>query len=571
MSNKRIRCAIYTRKSTEEGLEKEFNTLEAQREACEAYIKSQQHEGWVLIDTQYNDGGFTGGNMERPALKALMEDIKAGRIDVIVVYKVDRLSRALSDFAQMVQVFDAYEVSFVSITQQFNTTTSMGRLTLNILLSFAQFEREVIGERVRDKIAASKKKGMWMGGYPPLGYDIQHRKLVANPAEAKLICEIFALHLEMRSGYQLAQLLNERGDTNKRWQNQRGVESGGQKFSHQAIYKILNNPVYIGLTRHKGKVYDGQHEGIVPMELWERVQALLKDGKEQRVTRHAKHGRLLMGKCFAPSGDIYTPTYSKKGERQYHYYIEKKSQHRIKAQDLERLVIDTIRMLARESKHWLECWKQNSTLTAKEAQHKWEALWAGWSSYAKEQRQQIVRNVVERIVITKDQLTVRLSYAGIGKAIEESVVSDVDCMVPKEEGYRPLVVQEERHLEITIPARFEVYGRSQIAVDGAGLPIRAFKRSNYNQVLVNALVRSYQWNQLLESGKTSVTELAKREGRSRTYISRILNLRYLAPEIIESILTGTQPETLHLKGLTQILPIEWHCQKRLLNFPVSAQ
>lgn len=383
--------------------------------------------------------------------------------------------------------------------------------------------------------------------------------------------EIFELHLEMRSGYQLAQLLNERGDRNKRWVNRHGATSGGQRFSYQAIYKILNNPLYIGKITHKDQVYEGQHEGIVPLELWQKVQAALKDGKEHRATRHAKHGMLLMGKCVAPSGEVYTPTYSKKGNRHYRYYICKSTQHRIKAQDLERLVIDTIRMLARQPKHWLDCWKQSKTLIAKEAQHKWERLWSAWNESDKERRQEIVRSVIERIVVTDDQLTVRMGYQGICETVENRDLIESDAKLPREKGYVPKVEQGEEYLEITIPARFEMYGKSQIAVDAEGQPIRAFKRSNYNQVLVNALVRSYQWNQQIDKGEVNVTELAKQEGRSRTHISRILNLRYLAPEIIESILTGTQPETLHLKDLTQVLPIEWHCQKRVLNFPDSAK
>lgn len=566
MSNKPIRCAIYTRKSTEEGLDKEFNSLEAQREACEAYIRSQMHEGWVLIPTAYDDGGYTGGNMERPALKALMADIKAGKVDTIVVYKVDRLSRSLNDFAQMVNVFDRQQVSFVSITQQFNTTTSMGRLTLNILLSFAQFEREVIGERVRDKVAASKQKGMWMGGHPPLGYDIEQRKLVVNPQEARLVNEIFERYLDMGSAYKLADVLNGRGDRNKCWVNRHGVESGGKPFSYQALYKILNNPLYIGRIRHKEKTYEGQHQAIISTELWERVQSALKEGNERRVRRHAKHGALLMGICFSPAGHIYTPTYTTTGAVRHRYYIEKKTQHRIKAVDLESLVTDTIRLLSREPKHWQACWSNGGNLIEKEAQRRWEVLWSGWKHMPDARRQHIARQVIERITIGKEQFTVRLSYAGMLEALDEVGAGTASDAEQAESGYQPSVVQGEGYLEITIAVRFEIYGRSQMALDAEGRPIRAFKKSNYNPVLVNALVKSYRWNRQLESGQITISELAKQEGRARTYVSRIVNLMMLAPDIISSILTGTQPATMHLKDLTANLPIEWHRQKQVLKF-----
>lgn len=483
-----------------------------------------------------------------------------------IVRRVDQLRIDPIAFNRLIrQARDAQQVSFVSITQQFNTTTSMGRLTLNILLSFAQFEREVIGERVRDKVAASKQRGMWMGGYPPLGYDIEHRKLVANVQEAALVNEIFERYLEMRSAYKLAEFLNARGDTNKRWINRLGAESGGQPFSYQALYKILNNPLYIGLIKHKDKIYDGQHEGIISMELWERVQSSLKEGQEQRARRHAKHGALLMGKCFSPAGDIYTPTYSTSGGVQHRYYFEKKAQHRIKARDLELLVVDTIRLLSREPKHWRVCWTRNQ-LIENEAQHRWEAIWSNWSNLPDQRRQHITGEVIDRIIIDKDQLTVRLSYAGVVRALEEVESEGVSQTEQRDSGYRPSVVQGEDYLEIIIAARFEIYGRSQIALDAEGRPVRAFKKSNYNPVLVNALVKSYRWNRQLDNGQITISDLAKQEGRARTYVSRVVNLMLLAPDIISAILTGTQPATMHLQDLTANLPVEWHRQKQLLKF-----
>jgi len=266
------RCAIYTRKSSEEDLEQDFNSLHAQREACEAFVKSQTGEGWRLIKTAYDDGGLSGGNMERPALNRLLADIGSGLVDVVVVYKVDRLTRSLADFAKMVEVFDAHDVSFVAVTQQFNTTTSMGRLTLNVLLSFAQFEREVTGERIRDKIAASKRKGLWMGGVPPLGYDVRDRCLVINEAEAATVRMIYQRYLRLGSVRLLKHELDRCGTISKIRVSRKGVRSGGQPFSRGALYELLANPLYIGDVRHRRERHSGQHPPILHRSLWERTQ-----------------------------------------------------------------------------------------------------------------------------------------------------------------------------------------------------------------------------------------------------------------------------------------------------------
>src|SRR5216683_1064697 len=297
------RCAIYTRKSSEEGLEQEFNSLHAQREACEAFIRSQAGEGWRLVRTHYDDGGLSGATMERPALQRLMADIDKGLIDVVVVYKVDRLTRSLTDFAKMVEVFDARSVSFVAVTQQFNTTTSMGRLTLNVLLSFAQFEREVTGERIRDKIAASKKKGMWMGGLVPLGYDAIERRLVENQSEAETVREIFRRYLELGSVRLLMEDLNHRGVRSKIRIAKNGKPSGGNLFFRGALYSLLSNPIYIGEIRHKGVSHPGLHQPNVERELWDATQLLLRS----HAVRHAPRSRKsavssLTGKLFDESG-----------------------------------------------------------------------------------------------------------------------------------------------------------------------------------------------------------------------------------------------------------------------------
>ena len=317
------RCAIYTRKSSEEGLEQDFNSLHAQREACEAFIKSQAGEGWRLVKTAYDDGGLSGGTMERPALQRLLADVNQGVIDVVVVYKVDRLTRSLTDFAKMVEVFDAHAVSFVAVTQQFNTTSSMGRLTLNVLLSFAQFEREVTGERIRDKIAASKQKGMWMGGLVPLGYEVHERRLIVNQSEAETVREIFRRYLELGCVRLLMEELNRRGIRSKVRVAKNGKTSGGNSFFRGALYVLLSNPIYIGEIRHKGVRHPGLHEPIVDRELWEKTQLLLRSQAVRGGSRTKAVASPLMGRLFDESGQSLTPSHAVKGERRYRYYVSR--------------------------------------------------------------------------------------------------------------------------------------------------------------------------------------------------------------------------------------------------------
>jgi site-specific DNA recombinase len=318
------RCAIYTRKSSDEGLEQAFNSLDAQREACEAYVQSQKHEGWSIVKTAYNDGGFSGGTMSRPALQALLSAVEAGKVDVIVVDKVDRLTRSLADFAKIVEVLDAKGVSFVSVTQQFNTTTSMGRLTLNVLLSFAQFEREVTGERIRDKIAASKKKGMWMGGSPPLGYDARDRQLVVNEVEAERVRLIFRRYLELGSVAALMKDLRASKVHSKRWTTRTGRVLGGKPFMRGALYDLLQNRIYRGEITHKDTSYPGNHDPIVPLELWESVQARLAENRRKDLGRRESVSETspLTGLLYDDRGHPMSPTYTQKASgKRYRYYL----------------------------------------------------------------------------------------------------------------------------------------------------------------------------------------------------------------------------------------------------------
>ena len=347
------KCAVYVRKSSEEGLEQDFNSLDAQREACLAYIASQKAEGWSAIKEQYDDGGFSGGNMDRPGLKKLLDDIQAGKVSIVVVYKIDRLTRSLMDFAKLVEIFDKHEVTFVSVTQSFNTTTSMGRLTLNVLLSFAQFEREVTGERIRDKIAASKKKGMWMGGTRPTGYDIKDKQLVINPEEAGLIKLIFEKYIELGCVRRLKEYLDFQGIKTKNWKSRRGRTHGSASFSRGILYKILGNPVYIGKTRHKDKIYEGQHIALLSEDIWNRAQEILSAATVSTKSRPAVSGNVLKGKLFDHEGNYYSPVFTSRGVKQYRYYtsqaplqgrpVPKGIVGRIPAQDIETLIESTIR------------------------------------------------------------------------------------------------------------------------------------------------------------------------------------------------------------------------------------
>jgi site-specific DNA recombinase len=349
-----FRCAIYTRKSSEDGLEQEFNSLDAQREACEAYVTSQRHAGWIALPDMYDDGGLSGGTMERPALQRLLADIRAGKIQIIVVYKVDRLTRSLADFAKIVDVLDAHGASFVSVTQQFNTTTSMGRLTLNMLLSFAQFEREIAGERIRDKIAASKAKGMWMGGNVPLGYDVKDRKLVVNETEASTVRMIFRRYAELGSVALLKAELDRVGIVSKRREGAGGALSGGKRFSRGALYLMLQNRLYCGEVAHKGQIYPGQHAAIIESELWQLVQEKLAENRQKRsLAVGAEAPSLLAGLVIDSDGNRMTPTHATKRGRRYRYYVSAslltserlpvQGGMRVPAGDVEGLVLDRLR------------------------------------------------------------------------------------------------------------------------------------------------------------------------------------------------------------------------------------
>ncbi len=420
---RKLRCAVYTRKSSEEGLEQEFNSLHAQREACEAYIASQRAEGWLLVDDRYDDGGVSGGTLERPALKRLLADIEASKVDIIVVYKIDRLSRALMDFAKLVEVFDRQSVTFVSVTQSFNTTTSMGRLTLNILLSFAQFEREVIGERIRDKFAASRKKGIWMGGYVPMGYRVESRKLVIDEPEAELVREIFERFAELGSGTKLVRELAEKNARNRY----------GRLIDKGAIYKLINNRVYIGDAVHKGTAYPGEHKAIISSELCDRVHDILKESPRKRAVRtRVQSPALLKGLIFGPGGIPMTPTHTRKGGKLYRYYIiasELRSGissggpvRRIPAAEIEAAVVSQIKTMVRSPEIVVGTWraarKAIPGITERSVRDYLQQFDQIWNELFPVEQARIVQLLVARIGVGDTGADITLKTDGLGSLIE---------------------------------------------------------------------------------------------------------------------------------------------------------
>jgi site-specific DNA recombinase len=530
------RCAIYTRKSSEEGLEQGFNSLHAQREACEAFIKSQQSEGWRLVPKSYDDGGISGGTMERPALQRLLADIGEGKVDVVVVYKVDRLTRSLADFAKMVEVFDAQGVSFVSVTQQFNTTTSMGRLTLNVLLSFAQFEREVTGERIRDKLAASKKKGMWMGGFVPFGYQAKERKLLINPTEAELVRQIFERYNVLGNVRHLKKEFDERGITRKHW---RGNQT---RFSRGGLYNMLRNPIYVGEIAHRDVSYPGLHEPVVDRALWDSVQSRLTgQGVRTRLNSNRKTDRsLLIGKLRDQSGAALTPTHAKKAGRRYRYYSSpgllnggaKDNQGwRLPAQEIERAVASALRSLLEDHKAIVAALSQRDendlpAQTVFQAAKDWARQIAGDKSG------QAIGTLVDRVDLKADGFQVAIQL--------------------------PLGTSR---LKLTrfVPMQMRRRGVELKMIFGG-------KPSKADPVLLKAVARGYRWFDALKAGKL-VPDIAKEEGIQIGYVRRILQLAFLAPSIVEAIINGTQPADLTTQKLvwTRLDP-DWQKQRQQLGF-----
>jgi DNA invertase Pin-like site-specific DNA recombinase len=568
---KKVRCAIYTRKSSEEGLEQAFNSLDAQREACAAFILSQKHEGWTVLPSFYDDGGYSGGTMERPALQRLIAEIEAGQIDVVVVYKVDRLTRALSDFAKLVEVFDHRGVSFVSITQQFNTTTSMGRLTLNVLLSFAQFEREVIGERVRDKIAASKRKGMWMGGMPPLGYDVKDRKLVVNEEEAPIVVDIYRRYLALKSVRALKQELAGAGIRSKRRVRPDGTVYGGQQIARGALYLMLQNRIYRGEITHRGKSYPGEHAAIIDQSLWDEVQAVLAKNRVERATGvNAKSPSVLGGFVFDATGERLTPSYAVKKRTRYRYYVSAslirgaRRRHspgwRIPAGDLESLVINRLRAFLTEPAAILDVLDDESHTGSRQS----ELIECGRriaediGALAPDKIKATLMTLLCRVAVNVDRIEINISQRRLAQMLAGQS-SDLTTQHQSQER------ESHEIVTLTVPARLKRVGREMRM-----LVKSADDQTTADPSLLRIIARAHGIQERLSQNTgLTVHDIAREERVSAAYIYTLLRLPWLAPDITTAIVNGRQPQQLNAKTLmaeASRLPAHWAEQRTLLGF-----
>ena len=534
-AKRKTRCAIYTRKSTEDGLEQDFNSLDAQREACAAYILSQTHEGWEGTSELYDDGGFSGGSMDRPGLKQLLQDVIAGKVDVIVVYKVDRLTRSLADFAKIVDILDEHDASFVSVTQSFNTTTSMGRLTLNVLLSFAQFEREVTGERIRDKIAASKKKGMWMGGPVPLGYELGDRKLAINQREAETVRHLFQRYTELQSVPQLVEELAAQGYRTKVRPYKDGRQIGGVAFRTGALSQLLKNPIYTGKVRHKDTIYDGEHEAIIDQALFDEVQSIFAaNRRDNALDKKSRNPSLLVGTITDPDCRPMTPTHASTGSKRFRYYVtrlepgdDKNKAWRLPSGEIERLVTDT---LAREI--------SNTVSATGEA------------------------NIMREQMAANSEIANRLQNAAIHE--KRKILLDHKVKVQIREAQVILGFQtadESKSTEVRIDAK--------LAKQGSELkftipPTNASIKPAPNTTLQKLVAQAFAAQDLVLTGKPNPAL----SDYSRRYLGQLVRISWLAPDIIASIMDGTQPVDLTGRKLTRAnaIPPDWPSQRKMFGF-----
>jgi site-specific DNA recombinase len=550
---KPVRCAIYTRKSSEEGLEQEFNSLHAQREACEAYITSQKHEGWQLIKTAYDDGGVSGGTMERPALKQLLADIQAKKVDIIVVYKVDRLTRSLMDFAKLVELMDKAGVSFVSVTQQFNTTTSMGRLTLNVLLSFAQFEREVTGERIRDKIALSKQRGKWMGGVPPMGYDVKEHKLIINEPDAEVIRHIFRRYVDLKTVHDLKAELDATNVRTTPRAYESGRTTGGRPFQKGHLYRILQNRIYVGDIVHKDKSHPGQHEAIVDVELFDAAQKLLTENRVKKLNGTGKKAPcMLTGRLFDDRGHPMSPKHSRTRRLYYRYYtsqaIIKGTPHEagslpnIPAHEIERLVQAEVQKFLKDGQRMQPILKEEPIKTQ---QHLLKTA-AELTWQTSDEARLFVKSVVHRVELSDHDIKIELCGESVIRALKGE-------MHAKPIGTKnKILIARDVKLAPTRDGSKVVVGSSA---------------SGKNMQLIKAVTRSFLWNEQLLSGeKRTVRELGLQENiKAPSYVTKVMHLRFLAPDIIESILDGTHPADWTVEKLFAINSTNWPEQRKALS------
>jgi site-specific DNA recombinase len=528
-------CAIYTRKSTEYNLELAFNSLDAQREACEAYIRSQAHEGWRLIPGRYGDGAFSGASLERPALQQLLADVRAGKIDIVLVYKVDRLTRSLADFAKLIELFDAHDVSFVSVTQSFNTSSSMGRLTLNVLLSFAQFERELIGERVRDKIAASKRKGLWVGGPVPLGYAAVDKKIVVVPPEAEAVRMIFARHLELGSIRALAEELDRQGIRSKPRRLSNGRTIGGGRFGVGALAHLLKNHFYIGEVVYRGEVHRGEHDPILEPALFEAVQDKLAAQAVARRSRLRGSPALLTGHLFDERGNRMSPTHTNKGGARYRYYasqaVLQRKPHaigsigRVPAGEIEAVIVAALR----------------NHLNASDA-----------GEQLPDNDRELLERYLERVILTANHLELRLRPSVQPAQAQNSATNGSSA---------PPIANVTT---ITVPwtSRVPAAVKGIVHVPAHNTPMTPSRRD----ALLMAIAKARHWIDELANGRVdSFAMLARREGKLERHIRLLLPLTFLSPRIVSGLLDGTAPARLTITALARALPLSWAEQERRLG------
>jgi site-specific DNA recombinase len=548
-SGKPILCAIYTRKSSEEGLEQSFNSLHAQREACEAYILSQKHEGWEVLPTQYDDGGFSGGNIERPGLKKLLSDISTGKVNTVVVYKVDRLTRSLADFAKIVESFDAKGVSFVSVTQQFNTTSSMGRLTLNVLLSFAQFEREVTGERIRDKVAASKKKGMWMGGNVPLGYDLINRTLIVNPGEAEQVRTIFRQYVRLGSVYELYEWLKTKGIRSKVRTAITGRKLGGAAMSKGTLYHLLSNSIYIGKTAHQGKLFPGMHVAIVEPDLWERAASRLENNRvSRRLPHNSPSDRLLAGKLFSSSGERYGPTHAAKKGRRYFYYALQYSDRsqsdgalrRLPAVEIEQIVVSQVRALLIDPIRMADAYPGLSIRELKLLVAAGEHQAVQLSEDISHEGMRFLRKILRSVQISEDnlrteidRLALKTNFLGESKEADHAAQSkNLICLIS------PLEIRR-RGREVRLILSVGGINREELS-------------------LIRAIARARDWAEKIVVGEIStLADIVRFSGLDRHYAARLLQCAALSPRFVAKVLAGEHPVELTVTAMTENVMLDW--------------
>ena len=519
--SKQVRCAIYTRVSTDQGLEQDFNSLDAQYDASQAYIRSQAHAGWTLVRSKYDDGGFSGGNTDRPALQRLLEDLRAGKVDIIVVYKVDRLTRSLADFAKLVELFDQHDVSFVSVTQQFNTTTSMGRLTLNVLLSFAQFEREVTSERIRDKIAASKRKGLWVGGMAPLGYDTKNRKIIVNDVEADGVRTIFRSYLKLGSLNLLMADLRKRGIVTKVRTLKTGQTVGGIPFTRGPLAYLLRNRFYVGKVVFKGEALAGEQPAIVDQDLFDAVQAKLNEQINNHRILRTRSEALLLGRIYDDRGHKMTPSHTRKRGTKYRYYISSAllqgqaeqagAVSRIPADEIEALVVKSVRGHLNESTEIDDA--------------------------------ALIHTHIVRVEVQSDQLVIELAN---GKGAD-----------PKRKRSRE-VIEVPWHKTPSVRRR-------EVLMPEAGPQDARPIRSENRAILVTSIARGRRWlDELIGDAAANTETIAEREGCSVRKVNMMISLAFLAPDLVKAAIDGRLPHGMGVARLCD-LPAEWPRQRQMLG------